>query len=163
MLRSVQNTSADATGRSNLRVQVLSLPDKLLTNRLVAQTAAQPGTVQQPLEAVRLPTANGTPKLARALLHTAQLLITACHTPAACDHPARTPYTTQVCSCALCACPLRHCTQTSALHGYCACRSADRVAGPFGTRCHQHKLCVHAPPARHGADDIPGHTQVSLC
>jgi hypothetical protein len=43
VLRSVQNTSADATGGSNLRVQVLSLPDKLLTNRLVAQTAAQPG------------------------------------------------------------------------------------------------------------------------
>jgi hypothetical protein len=43
VLRSVQNTSADAATGSDLRVQVLSLPDKLLTNRLVAQTAAQPG------------------------------------------------------------------------------------------------------------------------
>jgi uncharacterized lipoprotein YmbA len=43
VLRAVQSTSAHAAGLSNLRVEVLSLPDKLLTNRLVAQTAAQPG------------------------------------------------------------------------------------------------------------------------
>jgi hypothetical protein len=43
VLRSVQATSADAAPGEALRVQVLSLPDQLLTNRLVAQTAAQPG------------------------------------------------------------------------------------------------------------------------
>lgn len=43
VLRSVQTTSADAADTSKLRVQVLSLPDILLTNRLVAQTSAQPG------------------------------------------------------------------------------------------------------------------------
>ena len=45
VLRSVQTTSAGAADAANLRVQVLSLPDLLLTNRLVAQTAAQPGGV----------------------------------------------------------------------------------------------------------------------
>lgn len=43
VLKSVQSTSAGTSDAANLRVQVLSLPDQLLTNRLVAQTAAQPG------------------------------------------------------------------------------------------------------------------------
>jgi hypothetical protein len=47
VLRSVQSTSANyktASGR-DLQVQVLALPDALLTNRIIAQTAAQPGVL----------------------------------------------------------------------------------------------------------------------
>jgi hypothetical protein len=59
VLRSVQATSADAAPGEALRVQVLSLPDKLLTNRLVAQTAAQPGECLRLLNDLKVQPSSG--------------------------------------------------------------------------------------------------------